>query len=173
MSHRVLDWNSFPWVLTKAPIGGHQRESENSVNQVLGVVGQGDEKGGDTSFFISGPRYHLENLDEYGLECESDIGNLESREWLGFPGGSVVRNPPGQCRKHGFDSWSRKILHTVEQLSLRTTTTDATDATHCLQQEKPLPWEACAAQLESNPHSPQPEISPRSKEDPAQPKISK
>ena len=28
----------------------------------------------------------------------------------GFPGGSVVKNPPGQCRRHGFDSWVRKIL---------------------------------------------------------------
>ena len=111
--------------MTKTPIGGHQRESENSVNHVLEVVGQGDEKGGDTSFFISGPWPNLESLDECGLECESDVGNLGSREWLGFPAGSVVRNPPGQCRKHGFDSWSRKTSHTMEQLSPSITTTDA------------------------------------------------
>ena len=29
-----------------------------------------------------------------------------------------------QCRRHGFDPWFRKILHTVEQLSLRATTTE-------------------------------------------------
>ena len=28
----------------------------------------------------------------------------------GFPSGSVVKNLPGQCRRHGFDSWVRKIL---------------------------------------------------------------
>ena len=28
----------------------------------------------------------------------------------GFPGGSVVKNPPAmQCRRHGFDPWVRKI----------------------------------------------------------------
>ena len=82
----------------KHQYGGHQIESEKSVNHVLEEAGQGDEKGGDTSFFISGPWPHLESLDECGLECDSDVGNLESREWLGFPGGSVVTNPPGQCR---------------------------------------------------------------------------
>ena len=29
-----------------------------------------------------------------------------------------------QCRRHGFDPWFRKILHAVEQLSSRATTTE-------------------------------------------------
>ena len=28
---------------------------------------------------------------------------------IGFPGGSVVKNPTCQCRRHGFDPWVRKI----------------------------------------------------------------
>ena len=29
----------------------------------------------------------------------------------GFPGGTVVKNPPAnQCRRHGFDAWVRKTL---------------------------------------------------------------
>ena len=27
----------------------------------------------------------------------------------GFPGSSVVKNPPCQCRRHGFDAWVDKI----------------------------------------------------------------
>ena len=36
-----------------------------------------------------------------------------------FPGGLVVKNPPA---KPGFNPWSRKIPHTLEQWSLRATT---------------------------------------------------
>ena len=28
---------------------------------------------------------------------------------LGFSGGSVIKKPPYQCRRHGFDLWVRKI----------------------------------------------------------------
>ena len=33
----------------------------------------------------------------------------------GFPGGAVVENAC-QCRGHGFEPWSGKIPHAVEQL---------------------------------------------------------
>ena len=56
-----------------------------------------------------------------------------------------------QCRGHGFDSWSGKIAHVVEQLSPCASTTEPRG------QEKPLQWEAHAPQLGSNPCSPQPE----------------
>ena len=140
------------------------------MNHVLEEAGQGDEKGGDTSFFFSGPWPHLESLDECGLECDSDVGNLESREWLGFPGGSVVRNLPGQCRKHGFDSWSRKISHAVEQLSPCTTTTDVAYPRTNLSATREVT--AMRSNLRVTPR-PQQENSPCSKEDPAQPKIRK
>ena len=35
----------------------------------------------------------------------------------GFPGGLVVKKSACQCRRHGFDPWSGRILHVVEQLS--------------------------------------------------------
>ena len=38
-----------------------------------------------------------------------------------------------QCRGHGFDPWSRKITHAVEQLSLYITSTE------------PVPWNLGAA----------------------------
>ena len=54
-----------------------------------------------------------------------------------------------------FDYWSRKIPHSVEQLSLCAITTEARVPRACApQQEKPPKWEA---------HIPQ--------EDPAQPKM--
>ena len=28
---------------------------------------------------------------------------------MGFPGGSVVKNLPAQCRRHRFDPWVRKM----------------------------------------------------------------
>ena len=33
-----------------------------------------------------------------------------------FPGGSMVRESPCQCRRHGFDPWSGKTLQATEQL---------------------------------------------------------
>ena len=51
---------------------------------------------------------------------ESAIGvklHNKPKAW-GFPGGSVVKNlPTCQCRKHGFNLWSRKSPHASEQLS--------------------------------------------------------
>ena len=38
-----------------------------------------------------------------------------------FPGGPVVKNPPANA---GFGSWSGKIPHAAEQLSLCATTTE-------------------------------------------------
>ena len=36
------------------------------------------------------------------------------------------RNLPANAGKHGFDPWSRRIAHTLEQLGLGTTTTEPT-----------------------------------------------
>ena len=45
-----------------------------------------------------------------------------------FSGDSVVKNPSAksicQCRRHGFDPWSRKIPHATVQLSPCTTITE-------------------------------------------------
>ena len=35
------------------------------------------------------------------------------KENKGFPGGSVVKNPPINASRHGFDPWSGKILHGI------------------------------------------------------------
>ena len=50
--------------------------------------------------------------------CESRPLAAISLRWLiqAFPSGSVVKNPACQCRRHGFDSWSRKIPRATEQL---------------------------------------------------------
>ena len=54
---------------------------------------------------------------------------------MDFPVGAVGKNPPA----NRFDPWSRKIPHATEQLSPRTTTTEAHVPRDCApQQEKPL-----------------------------------
>ena len=40
-----------------------------------------------------------------------------------FPGSPVVKNPAYQCRRHGFNPQSRKIVHALEQQSLCTPAT--------------------------------------------------
>ena len=40
-------------------------------------------------------------------------------------GGSVVKNPPAKSRKHGFEPWSGKMPHALEQLSPRTATIES------------------------------------------------
>ena len=47
---------------------------------------------------------------------------MSKRKFRGFPGGPVVKNLP--CNAE-FNSWSGKIPHAVEQLSLRPTTETA------------------------------------------------
>ena len=42
----------------------------------------------------------------------------------GFPGGTVVENPPVNAGDTGFEPWSGKIPHAVEQLCPCTTTTE-------------------------------------------------
>ena len=41
---------------------------------------------------------------------------FKSKNLEGFSGGSVVKNSPTKCRRHGFDPWSGKIPR-VEQLN--------------------------------------------------------
>ena len=52
----------------------------------------------------------------------SKLPNQNSSE--GFPGSSVAKKSACQCRRHGFDPWSRKIPHCMEQLSPGATTTE-------------------------------------------------
>ena len=49
--------------------------------------------------------------------------SFKKMKW-GFPGGTVVKNPPAKCRGHGFEPWSGKIPHAAEQLSPCATTTE-------------------------------------------------
>ena len=49
---------------------------------------------------------------------------LPKKAVVGFPWWLSGKESTCQCRRHGFDSWSRKIPHAVEQLSPCTTTTE-------------------------------------------------
>ena len=81
-----------------------------------------------------------------------------------------------ESRRCGFDSWSRKISHALEQPSLGSRAREPhllqpTCPRACaMQQEKPQQGEAHASQ-QSSPGLPQLEKDPHSNEDPAQPKI--
>ena len=50
--------------------------------------------------------------------------SLKKNSWGDFPGGAVVKNPPANAGDTGFEPWSGKIPHAVEQLSLCATTTE-------------------------------------------------
>ena len=49
---------------------------------------------------------------------------LKITKCWGFPGGAVVKNPPANARRHGFEPWSGKIPHAAEQLSPCDATTE-------------------------------------------------
>ena len=78
-----------------------------------------------------------------------------------FSGGSLVKEPTCQCRRHGLDPWSGNTLHALGQLSLRTATTETAPP---LQRLLHRAWEpqlmnshaatsqACALQQEKPPH---------------------
>ena len=113
-----------------------------------------------------------------------NIGRM--KEHWGLPWWLRGKEPACQCRRRGFNPWSERIPCTLKQWSPCTTTIEWGSCnrwTHVLQlqkparpgarapqQEKPLPWEACAPQLESS-HYSQLEKSPTSSEDTAQSKL--
>ena len=88
-----------------------------------------------------------------------------------FPINTEVPPQESAChyRGHWFQPWSGKVPRALEQLSLCIATAEATRAqvlqllkpadprAHALQQEKPLQWQTRTPQLESRPHSLQPE----------------
>ena len=45
---------------------------------------------------------------------ERHLGEYLSQD---FPGGPVVKNPPANARRHGFDPWSGRIPHAMGQPS--------------------------------------------------------
>ena len=105
---------------------------------------------------------------------------------LGFPGGSVVKNPPlnagdtGSIPELGRSHMLRSNEAPAPQLLSLCSRTWEAQLLKCVcpgacapQQEKALQWEAHTSQLESSPHSTQLEKRPHSNEDPAQPKINK
>ena len=53
----------------------------------------------------------------------------------GFPGGTVVKNPP--ARGHGFEPWSGRIPHAAEQLGPWATTTEPARLEPVLRNERP------------------------------------
>ena len=118
--------------------------------------------------------------------CKSKTVLKNKVYFLGLPWWRSGYEPACQCRGQGFEPWSGKIPHAVEQLSLCATTTEsvlwslrATTTEACTprpqapQQEKPLQWEACTPQRKSSPRSPQLEKATHSNKDPMQTKINK
>ena len=73
----------------------------------------------------SSPLFPASRIPKMPLSSTSQ-GERQRREgWAsGFPGGSVVQNPPAHAGDHGFYLWSWKFLHTQEQASLCATTTE-------------------------------------------------
>ena len=112
--------------------------------------------------------------------------NVKSDKVEGFPGDSMVKNPPANegdmglipdtARSHMLQS---NQAHEPQLLSLssRAWEQQLLKTTHpradVLQQENPLQWGACALQLENSRHSTQLEKTVWHNEDPAQPKINK
>ena len=58
------------------------------------------------------------------------------KELKDFPGGSVVKNLPANCRGHRFSPWFGKISHAVGQLNPCATTTE------------PVLWSLCSTTRE-------------------------
>ena len=112
---------------------------------------------------------------------------LVSKSWcIGLPWWLSGKESACQCRRHGFDPWSGKVPHAAEQpswgpqllrLCLRAWELQllkpARPRARAPQQERLLPREAWAPQLESSPCSPTPEKSPRCNKDPVQPRGNK
>ena len=87
-----------------------------------------------------------------------------------FPGGPVVKNLPANAGMASIPGPGTKIPRAAGEPSPCTITRACAP-----QQERPLQWEACTLQPESNPHSPQLEGKKPvcCNKDPAQPKINK
>ena len=72
-----------------------------------------------------------------------------------FPGGAVVKSAC-QCRGHGFDLWSGKIPHAVEQLSPWATATEAPAPTApCSTTREATVMRSPRTATKSSPRSPQ------------------
>ena len=79
-----------------------------------------------------------------------------------FSGGSVLKEPTCQCRRHGLDPWSGNTPHALGQLSLRTATTETAHRTlrrllhraweQQLMNSRAATSQACALQQEKPPH---------------------
>ena len=71
---------------------------------------------------------------------------LQTWQFGGFPAGPGSKESTGQCRGHGFDPWSRRILHVTGPPLKPLYSRDPAP-----QQEKPQQHEARAPQPESSP----------------------
>ena len=73
---------------------------------------------------------------------------------MGLPWWLSGKKSACQCKRYGFDPWSRKIPHAVEQVSPCATTTELCSRARALRQENLLRREAYA-QLGRSPLLPQ------------------
>ena len=174
-----------PWqwqhrVLTTGPPGNSQhncffRQSRGTgfSKQPCTINGR-EYQGNEYQIYTRSPAaflYANNELAETELENAMPFKIAQKR---GFPGGSVLKNPPanaedpgsgpGQGRSHM--PWSN---YTQEPQVLKPEDPRA----HVLQQENPRQWEVCTARLESSPLALQIEVSLCSNKGPAPPKINK
>ena len=118
----------------------------------------------------------------WGYLASDASGKIKKKKKIsqGFPGGSVVKNPPLE-QETRVRSWSREMPHVAGQLSPAATAIGPVLSAPALQpaklvrpgalppqQEQPPQWAARERQLERSPLSPSLEKSPCGNEDPAQ-----
>ena len=64
---------------------------------------------------------HIQHLQKVG-------GSLDVKIILGLPWWLSGKEFTCQCMRHGFDPWSRKTPHGLEQLNTQATTTEGSGA---------------------------------------------
>ena len=79
--------------------------------------------------------YHLDIPMKKSIACNMHkevcqgvlLGNYFITGWLSLPWWHNGKESACQCRRRGFDPWSRKIPHAAGQLSQRRATTEPTN----------------------------------------------
>ena len=98
---------------------------------------------------------------------------ISPRIWpQGFPGGSVVKNPPANAGGPGLTTGPGKShIQRNNYTHVPQLPKPELPRACALQQDKPLQWQALTPQPERSACSPQLEKGPHSNEDPAQPEV--
>ena len=132
------------------------------------------EDSGSFGFDVTGQLYSC-----YGSFAASNRITIKKKSHnikisqAGLPRWFNSKNSACQCRRHGFDPWSRKTPHALEQLSPSATTTEPMLQSPCSATREATGMRSLLTAMKSSPHLPNWRKGPASNEDPAQPKINK